>query len=54
MTKEKIKRLKEASYSNDVISPLSPLIRHETWKLARTKPGGEMTLFNPKRLPKGL
>jgi len=36
---EKIKN----SSSNDVLSPPSPPSRHEKWKLARTKPGGQMT-----------
>jgi len=40
---EKLKRLKEASSSNDVISPPSPLSRHEKLMLARIKPRGQMT-----------
>ena len=40
---EKLKRLKETSCSDDVISPPSSPSRHEKWKLARTKPGGQMT-----------
>jgi len=40
---DKLKRSKEASGSDEVISPLSPPSRHEKWKLARTKPGGQMT-----------
>jgi len=40
---KKLKGLKEASSSNDVISPPSHLSRHEKWKLGRTKPGGQMT-----------
>jgi len=43
MMEEKLKRLQEASSSNDVISPPSPPSRHEKWKMARTKPGGQMT-----------
>jgi len=40
---DKLKILKETSGSEEVISPLSPPSRHEKWKLARTKPGGQMT-----------
>jgi len=40
---DKLKRSKEASGSEEVISPPSPHSRHEMWKLARTKPGGQMT-----------
>jgi len=40
---EKLQSLKEASSSNEVISPPSPPSRHEKWKLARNKPGGQMT-----------
>ena len=40
---DKLKRSKEASGSEEVISPPSPPSRHEMWKLARTKPGGQMT-----------
>ena len=40
---EKLQRLREASGSEEVISPSSPPSRHEKWKLARTKPGGQMT-----------
>jgi len=40
---EKLQRLREASGSDEVISPPSPPSRHEKWKLARTKPGGQMT-----------
>jgi len=40
---EKLKGLKETSSSDDVISPSSPPSRHEKWKLARTKPGWQMT-----------
>jgi len=43
MMEEKIRRLKEASSLDDVISPPSPPSRHEKWKMARTKPGGQMT-----------
>jgi len=43
MMVEKLKRLQEASSSDDVISPPSPPSRHEKWKIARTKPGGQMT-----------
>jgi len=40
---DKLKRSKEASGSEEVISPSSPPSRHEMWKLARTKPRGQMT-----------
>jgi len=40
---EKLKRLKAASGSDEFISPPSRPSRHEKWKLARTKPGGQMT-----------
>jgi len=40
---EKLQKLRETSGSNEVISPPSPLSRHEKWKLARTKPRGQMT-----------
>jgi len=40
---EKLKRLKEISSLDDVISPSSPSIPHKKWKLARTKPRGQMT-----------
>jgi len=40
---EKLKRLKQISYSDDVISPPSLPSRHEKLKLARTRPGGQMT-----------
>jgi len=40
---EKLKRLKETSGLDEVISPPSPPSRHEKWKLASTKPGGKMT-----------
>ena len=41
---EKLQRLREASGSDEDISPPSPPSRHEKWKLARTKPGAQMTL----------
>ena len=41
---DKLKRSKEASGSKEEVSPQSPPNRHEMWKLARTKPGGQMTL----------
>jgi len=50
MMKEKLERLKETSYSDDVISPPSPPSRHEKWKLARTKPGGEMTSVQAQKI----
>jgi len=40
---EKFQRLREALGSDEVISPPSPPSRHEKWKLARTKRGGQMT-----------
>jgi len=40
ITDEKLQRLREASGSDEVISPPSPPSRHEKWKLARTKPRG--------------
>jgi len=40
---EKAKSLHDSSTSEDVLSPPSPPSRHEKWKLARTKPGGQMT-----------
>jgi len=40
---EKLKRLKQKSSLDDVISPPSPPSRHEKWKLATTKPRGQMT-----------
>ena len=40
---DKLRILKEASGSEEVISPPSPPRRHEKWKLARTKPGGQVT-----------
>ena len=40
---EKIKSLHDSSTSEDVLPPPSPPSRHEKWKLARTKPGGQMT-----------
>jgi len=43
MMEEKLKRLQEASCSDDVISPPSLPSHHEKWKMARTKPGGQMT-----------
>jgi len=43
MMEEKLKRLKETSSSDDVISPSCHPSRHEKWKMARTKPGGQMT-----------
>jgi len=43
MMDEKLKRSQEASSSDDVISPPSPSSRHEKWKMARTKPEGQMT-----------
>jgi len=43
MIEEKIRKLKDQSSSDDYISPPSPLSRHEKRKMARTKPGGQMT-----------
>jgi len=43
MMEEKLKRLKETSSLDYVISPPSPPSQHEKWKMARTKPGGHMT-----------
>jgi len=40
---EKTKSLYDSSTSEDVLSPPSPPSRHEKWKLARTKPRGQMT-----------
>ena len=40
---EKAKSLHDSPTSEDVLSPPSPLSRHEKWKLARTKPGRQMT-----------
>jgi len=40
---KKLQKLREASCSDEVISPSSPPNRHEKWKLARTKPKGQMT-----------
>jgi len=40
---EKVKSLHDSSTSKDVLSPPFPRSRHENWKLARTKPGGQMT-----------
>jgi len=40
---EKAKSLHDSSTLEDVLSPPSPPSRHEKWKLARTKPGGQMT-----------
>jgi len=40
---EKAKSLHDSSTSEDVLSHPSPPSRHEKWKLARTKPGGQMT-----------
>ena len=40
---EKLQRLREVSGSDEVISPPFPPNRHEKWKLARTKPGEQMT-----------
>jgi len=39
---EKFKALHDSSTSKDVVSPPSPPSRHEKWKLARTKPGGQV------------
>jgi len=40
---EKMKSLHDYSTSKDVLSPPSLPSRHEKWKLARTKSGGQMT-----------
>jgi len=40
---KKLQKLRKALGSDEVISPPSPPSRHEKWKLARTKPGGQMT-----------
>jgi len=50
MMEEKFRKLQNTSSSNDVGGPPSPLSRHEKWKLARTKPGGQMTSAKSKEI----
>jgi len=41
---EKLKQQMDSTGSNEgPLNPPSPPNRHEKWKLARTKPGGQMT-----------
>jgi len=47
---EKMKSLHDSSTSEDVLSPPSLPSRHEKWKLAKTKPGGQMTSAKSKEI----
>jgi len=47
---EKTKSLNDSSTSEDDLSPPSPPSRHDKWKLARTKPGGQMTSANSEEI----
>jgi len=51
---DKLKRSKEASGSKEEVSPQSPPNRHEMWKLARTKPGGQMTSAKAYEVAQGI
>ena len=50
MIEEKIRKLKDQSSSDDVISPPSPPSRHEKLKMTRTKPGGQMTSLEAQEI----
>jgi len=51
---EKTKSLHDSSTSEHVLSPTSPPSRHEKWKLARTKPRGQMTSAKFEEIAIGL
>jgi len=43
MMEEKLKKQIDIAAAEEVPSPPSPPSRHEKWKMARTKAGGQMT-----------
>jgi len=43
MMEEKLKKQMDIAAAKEVPSPPSPPSRHEKWKMACTKPGGQMT-----------